>query len=128
MHPARTLSCCHTKGKGKSFVASSLIAAPRGMEMLVETHKLLERVVGYLLQEGFQQSHDMRVIEGLTDADKVQEFRFSRLEIVEPQQPEDLVRSGDLVGRGFAEWADETQHSSEKDAWAVHRVPRLLVM
>jgi hypothetical protein len=84
--------------------------------------------LGIFLQEGFQQTHDMRVIEGLTDADKVQEFRFIRLEFAEPQRPEDLVLSGDLVGRGFAEWADETQHTSEKDAWAVHRVPQLLVM
>lgn len=36
--------------------------------------------------------------------------------------------SGNLMGRGVEEWADEAQHSSEKGDWADRRVPRLLVM
>ena len=31
------------------------------------------------------------------------------------------------MGRGIEEQADEAQHASEKDAWADHRVPGLLV-
>ncbi|MFM7862809.1 MAG: hypothetical protein ACKPHU_01250, partial [Planctomycetaceae bacterium] len=36
--------------------------------------------------------------------------------------------SGNLVGRGVEEWADEAQHSSDKNAWTDHRFPRLLVL
>lgn len=105
----RTLIICDTEGYEKTLFSESVIPALRGHDLLIETHDLFERGISDLLQERFRKTHDVRVIESLTDADKSQSYRSSLLDKAEPAEREDLVAEGRgeimkwlyLTSRGF---------------------------
>jgi hypothetical protein len=90
----RTLIICDTEGYEKTLFSESVIAALTGHDLLIETHDLFERGISDLLQERFQGTHELRVIESLTDADKSRTYRSSLLEMAEPSEREDLVAEG----------------------------------